>query len=115
MSSHAESTRWVTANAIIFRPVKASKLYESGCRSLEDLRKPEYHKNLSSPVKVALDYVDHLGERTTRAEVEAVMVSFNFVENDFAFLMVDTIFLANHKTIGISRYPNARSWQLVST
>lgn len=68
---------------LIARPVKASKLYESGCRSLEDLRKPEYQKSLSSPVKVALDYVDHLGERITRAEVEAVMVSFYLVISVF--------------------------------
>lgn len=56
------------------RSVTAQKLYDAGCRSLEDLRKPEHSKRLSSTMRVGLDYVGHLDERATRVEIEAVMV-----------------------------------------
>ncbi|KAL5501562.1 hypothetical protein ACEPAH_8822 [Sanghuangporus vaninii] len=54
-------------------PIKAMKLYDAGCRSLADLKRPEYSKSLASPSRAALDYVDHLGERVTRAEVDSVI------------------------------------------
>ncbi|EJC98074.1 Nucleotidyltransferase [Fomitiporia mediterranea MF3/22] len=52
--------------------VKAKRLYDAGCRSLDDLRNPEHFKSLSAPIRAALDYVDHLSERVTRAEIETV-------------------------------------------
>ncbi|KAH8114470.1 Nucleotidyltransferase [Phellopilus nigrolimitatus] len=54
-------------------PVKARKLFEAGCRSLDDMRKPEYLSTLSLPIRTALDYVEHLALRVTRAQVDAVM------------------------------------------
>ncbi|KAI5115357.1 hypothetical protein M0805_002244, partial [Coniferiporia weirii] len=54
-------------------PVRALKLYNAGCRSLADLRKPEHFNTLSAPCKVSLEYVGHLEQRATRAQVEAVM------------------------------------------
>ncbi|KAL5520081.1 hypothetical protein ACEPAG_1741 [Sanghuangporus baumii] len=54
-------------------PVKAMKLYDAGCRSLADLKRPEYSESLASPSRAALDYVDHLGKRVTRAEVDSVI------------------------------------------
>lgn len=55
--------------------MKAGKLFEAGCRTLGDLKHPRHAKMLSAPVRKALDYVDHLEARVTRAEVDAVLVS----------------------------------------
>ena len=70
-----------------FSDVQAARLYKDGCRTLDDLRKPEYYKTLKASVRVSLDYVDHLDKGVTRQESEAVMVS--------RFLSTHLIILAN--------------------
>ncbi|KZT44439.1 Nucleotidyltransferase [Sistotremastrum suecicum HHB10207 ss-3] len=53
-------------------PTKATRLYEQGCSSLEDLRKPNFRSQLSRASQIALDFLDDLEQKVTREEVERV-------------------------------------------
>lgn len=59
------------------REIKARRLFEAGCRSLEDLRKSEYASTLTKISTTALDYVDEIEKRITREQVDAVKVSIS--------------------------------------
>lgn len=62
--------------ASIISSVKASKLYDDGCRSLKDMHKPKYLSTLSHPIRVALQYVDHLDKRISRAQIDTLVVCY---------------------------------------
>jgi len=54
-------------------PVRARKLYDAGCRTLEDLKLPKYHSTLSTPIRAALNFVGLFEKPTPRAKVEQVV------------------------------------------
>jgi len=49
-------------------------LYDAGCRSVEDLRKPEFHDKLTPTQKFGLLHAENIRMPVTRTEAELVTV-----------------------------------------
>ncbi|TFK70959.1 Nucleotidyltransferase [Pluteus cervinus] len=52
---------------------KARNLVEAGCKTVEDLQKPEFQRMLSSSQRIAALYEGHLRQSVSREESEAVL------------------------------------------
>ena len=57
------------------RPTKARALYAAGCRSLDDLKKPEFVSKLTASSRTSLEFVGDLERPVTRNQAEKARVS----------------------------------------
>lgn len=60
--------------AIPCRETKAEKLYDAGCRTLEDIERLGMVKTFNRATQVAYRYVDHLDKNVMREQAEVVKV-----------------------------------------
>lgn len=60
---------------IIPSPAKALQLFNAGCRSIADMRKPEYHSSLTSAQQIGLRFIDQIPKPITREQAETILVN----------------------------------------